>query len=283
MTQITAKIAAASVALLPLLAPVAQAETSQSEGYNFSTPRVSTQSSGAGMKFTLGAGVSVSPEYPGSDDYTAGPDMVFRIHALQYGGLTYGNPDPYAEKSGLGVSGSFRYIGKRDSSDYDELAGLSDVDASLEMGLGLSYDTDYYKVYSDVRYGVIGHNTWVGEVGADLKLHPTERLTLTMGPRAFWGTERYAQTYYGVSAAEAAASAAAGGSLTAFDPDGGFLSAGVEFGAKYRFDGGWGVEGSVRYDKLMNDAKDSPITKAGSDEQWSMKFDVTRVFTLGAM
>ncbi|MER5171503.1 MipA/OmpV family protein [Thioclava sp. GXIMD2076] len=280
MTQITAKIAAASVALMPLVAGAAFAQDSQSEGYHFDTPRVSTQSSGAGVKFTLGAGVAVTPEYPGSDDFTVGPDMVVRFHALQYGGMTYGNPDPYAEKSGFSVAGSFRYIGERDASDYSELRGLDDVEDSLELGLGFAYDTPVYEVFSTVRYGVIGHNTWVGEVGADLKMHPTERLTVTFGPRAFWGTERYADTYYGVTAAESAAS---GGSLAAYDPDGGFLSAGVELGANYRFDGGWGVEGAVRYDKLMNDAEDSPITQAGSDEQWSMSFDVTRVFTLGAM
>lgn len=273
MAHTIAKFAVAALTFCPLMAQANEASSVET----LNTARMSSQSSASsGIMFTLGAGISAQPDYPGADDYGFGPDMKFRLHAVNYGGQVYGNTDPYAESLGFSMSGSFRYVGERDSSDYSELAGLDDVDQSFELGLGVNYGGENYKVYGDVRYGVVGHHTWVGEFGADLIMRPTDRLTLSMGPRAFWGTQRYADTYFGVSDEEAAASG-----LDAYSPDGGFLSAGVEVGAKYRFDGGWGVEGAVRYDKLLNDAADSPIVEAGNDEQWRMNLDVTKVFTMG--
>ncbi|OCX63065.1 hypothetical protein BFP70_12675 [Thioclava sp. SK-1] len=266
--------------ILPLLVAPVLAHAQEADGYSYSQPRMSSQSSGTGAIFTLGAGVAVAPKYPGSDEFTTGPDMVIRFHALNYNGTMIGNTDPNARNMGFSVSGSFRYVGERDTSEYPELFGMDDVEDSIELGLGLNYEIDNLKLFSDVRYGVTGHNTWVGEVGADFVTQPMENLTLTMGPRAFWGTEKFAQTYYGVTAAESAAS---GGALAAFDADGGFLSAGVELGARYSFDSGWGLESTLRYDKLISDAGDSPITKVGSDEQWRFNLDVTRVFRMGAI
>ncbi|WP_417723360.1 MipA/OmpV family protein [Salipiger sp.] len=227
------------------------------------------------FSFTLRGGVSSAPEYFGSDDYKAGPDAGFRFNYLRLGnGREFGTPDPWDDPTGWGLHGSFRYIGERDSSDHSELRGLDDVDAALELGLGIGYSSEYFSGYADVRRGFGGHESWVGEIGADAILRPTPDLRLSLGPRLFYGSDGYTDTYFGITPAEASAT------LPAYDPDGGLVSAGIELGARYRINDAWGLEGAVTWQQFRNDAADSPIVENGSDDQWRVRLGVTRTFNL---
>lgn len=226
--------------------------------------------------FTLRGGVGMSPEYFGSDEYKTGPDFGFRFNYLGLrNGREFGNPDPWADSLGWGVHGAFRYIPERDSSDYSELKGLDDVDAALELGLGLGYTAEYFTAFADVRRGFGGHESWVGEAGADAILRPSPDWRLTLGPRLFWGSDSYSDTYFGVSSSEASASG-----LSSYDADGGLLGAGVELGARYRITDNWGLEGALTWQQLQNDAADSPITDEGSEDQWRVRVGLTRTFNL---
>ena len=196
--------------------------------------------------------------------------------SLSFGGRSFGNPDPWAEARGFGIRGSFRYIGERDDDDYGELEGLDDIDAAYEVGLGAGYAGENYYVFADVRRGFGGHEAWVGEVGADAVFRPSERLRVTFGPRAFFGSDDYASTYFDVSAAEAAAS-----SFNAYDADGGLISTGVELGMRYKLSENWGLSGAVTYDRFRGDAEDSPIVQQGSEDQWGARLGVTRTFSFG--
>ncbi|SDY83185.1 Outer membrane scaffolding protein for murein synthesis, MipA/OmpV family [Jannaschia faecimaris] len=234
----------------------------------------SSQGQGPALGFTLRGGVATAPEYFGSDEQEIGPALGAELNYLRLGGFTFGNPDPLYQRRGLSFGGSFRYIGSRDDADSPELAGLNDVDTSVELGGGLRYSTENFSTFGDIRYGVIGHESFVAEAGADVILRPTDRFSLRAGPRVLFGDSDYASTYFGVTAAEAGASG-----FTRFDASGGLLSAGVEFGAAYRINDNWGIDATINYDKLQNDAADSPITR--DDEQVSASIGFTRRFTLG--
>ncbi|WP_245819063.1 MipA/OmpV family protein [Marivita hallyeonensis] len=226
--------------------------------------------------FTLRGGVSMDPEYFGSEDYEVGPDVGFRFNYLSLrNGREFGNPDPWAENLGFGVGGSFRFVGERDSGDFDELAGLDDIDPAVELGVSLNYGTENFNTFAAVRRGFGGHEGWVGEIGADAVMRPTDRLRLSLGPRVFFGDEEYSNTYFGITADEASAA------LPTYELDGGLVSAGVEFGARYQINDVWGLEGAVTWEKFQNDAADSPIVEQGDDEQWGVRFGVTRVFSIG--
>jgi outer membrane scaffolding protein for murein synthesis (MipA/OmpV family) len=231
---------------------------------------------GPEIGFTLRGGVAATPAYSGDDDYELGPDFGFQMNYLRLGGFTFGNPDPLFVPEGLGVTGSFRFLPERDADDEPELDGLDDVDTSVELGGGLRYATRDFEVFGVVRYGVIGHESFVGEVGADVFARPNDRWTLRAGPRLLFGDDDYVATYYGVTDDEAAAS---GGGLDAFDTDGGLVSAGVELGAGYRINDRWGLDAALTYERLQDDAADSPIT--GDDTQFTARIGVTRRFTLG--
>ena len=153
---------------------------------------------------TVRAGVQVSPSYFGSKDYEVGPDLAARVDFLRLpGGFDYGSSRTVGFRQGWGLQGSFRYIGDRDGKD--ELEGLDDVPWSAEVGLGVGYEQRNWRAFTDVRYGVVGHNSWVGELGADAIAYPLEGLTLTAGPRLSFGSDSFARTYFGISNQESAA------------------------------------------------------------------------------
>ena len=149
--------------------------------------------------------MEVSPAYFGSDDYELGPDVAFRIDYLRLPfGLEFGSVRTVGFQTGFGLQGSARYIGKRDSSESEDIRGLEDIDWSFELGLGVGYEQRNYRVFADARYGVIGHHSWVGQVGADGIAYPIDGLTLTLGPRLDFGDRRFTDTYFGISASESA-------------------------------------------------------------------------------
>ncbi len=232
---------------------------------------------GTGLVFTLRGGVATTPEYFGSDSYQVGPDLGFRLNRANVGMLNFGGDDE-ENTYGWGLRGSFRYIGERNADDFSELEGLDDVDATLELGLGLGYSSRNFEAFADLRYGIGGHESLVGELGADLKVQPSDQLTLTAGPRMLIGSDDFASTYFGISPDEAAAS---NGAFDAYDANGGVVSAGVELGARYDLSGPWGVVGAVTYDRLIGDAADSPIVERGDRDQYGLRVGITRQITLG--
>lgn len=189
--------------------------------------------------FFLGAGATASPAYFGSDDYEVGPDMAFGFRFLRLpGDYTFGSTDPDYEPSGFGPRGSVRFVKKRSADDHAELSGMEDIDMSVEVGFGLGYQQHNFRAFADARYGLLGHEAWVGEFAADYVARPMDGLVLTLGPRVLVGDDKYASTYFGVTSSESAAS---GGRIASFDASGGVMSAGVEFASLYQLNEKWGL------------------------------------------
>lgn len=233
--------------------------------------------SGPAGRFTIGAGAAYQPEYFGSDESSFGPAGVLRFDYLRLpGGVEFGSTGAVGFVEGFGPRGSLRYIGQRDSSDHAEIDGLKDVDASLEAGLGIGYDAPYWRAYADFRYGFIGHNAFVGELGADAILRPNDRWVVNFGPRALWGASSFMDTYFGVTQTGSDDSG-----LDRYDPSAGFYGVGVELGARYSFSEHWGLEGKAGYERLIGDAADSPIVEAGSANQFGVQILLTRSLSLG--
>jgi len=230
----------------------------------------------ARVLMTVRGGISVSPSYFGSDDYKLAPDAAVRFDFARLpGGFDWGSAGPAAPgtRSGWDIRGSARYVGGRDGSG--KLAGLDDIDPSFEAGFGLGYEQRNYRVFTDVRYGIVGTNAWTGEVGADGIARPMPGLTLMLGPRLAFGDDRFAATYFGVSDSEAAASG-----LAPYNAEGGLYSAGIEVGARYMVGSRWGVEGAASWNRLVNSAGDSPIPETGSQDQYRIRLGLTRSLSL---
>lgn len=225
---------------------------------------------------TLGLGAQSSPTYFGADSTRTGATGSFGLDRLTFGGLDFGGGE---DPDGLGFKGGLRYIAPRTAEESPELTGLADVDQALELGGGITYShlpdgttqTWGNYAFAEIRYGVIGHESFVAEVGADLIYAPTSQLEFRAGPRLFGGDDGYAATYFGVTEDEAAASG-----FDSFDATGGLLSRGVAASVSYDFNDDWGIVGAVRYEEFLDDAADSPIVRQGARDQTSVSLVVTR-------
>lgn len=227
------------------------------------------------LAFTLGAGVIAEPGYFGSDGLVVGPAGSLSGFHLSRNGREFGTADPDAPDIGFDFGGSLRVIGERSAALYPELTGLADIDLAVELGGGVSYAQPAWEVFANLRYGIGGHSSAVGEVGMDLIARPLNDLTLTAGPRFFLGSDDYAATYFGVTPSEAATSG-----LAAFEAQGGLLSAGVTLGANYDLGGPWGLNGAVSWERFQGDAAASPIVRQGTEESFSAGIVATRRFSL---
>lgn len=224
------------------------------------------------LRFTAGAGVSVSPEYFGSSDYSAGPTGSFRLGYAQIGPFSFGRLDG-AETRGLSYGAAFRFVPERSADEFPELEGLDPIDATAEVGGSVSYQAEYATLFAELRYGFFGHESLVGTIGGDLVARPTERLTLRAGPRLEIGSADFNQTYFGVTADEASSSA-----FSEYTPSAGLYAAGLEVEAEYDIDARWSVVGIVSYQKLVGEAEDSPIVAQGDADQFGVSLVVRRTF-----
>ncbi|MCW3784471.1 MipA/OmpV family protein [Defluviimonas salinarum] len=225
---------------------------------------------------TLGLGVGTAPAFPGWDDYDLGATGTFRFDFVRFpNGFTWGSLGSVGYREGFGLYGSAGFIGERNIADYPELAGLDDVDWTLELGIGAGYEARNYRAFGDIRYGFNGHEGFVGTLGADWVTRPTDALTVSLGPRIGFGDNTYSSAYFGVTPANAA-----GGSLPVFDASGGLVSAGIELKSTYQFNELWGVEGRASWNRLLNDAADSPITQLGSADQYRVSINLIRRISL---
>ena len=217
-------------------------------------------------------GVTAKPTYFGSDSYEPGARFALGVEFLRLPwGQTFGSTDPNRRRDGFHPRGSLRLIQERTAEENRELTGLRDVDLAVEIGLGLGYRQRNFEAFVDLRNGVAGHHAWVAELGADYVMQPDDRWQVSMGPRVFLADDDYAATYFGVTPAESLAS-----SLPAFAPSGGALAAGLELEVTYAINPRWDVSGTVRYDRLLGDAEDSPITRQGSADQFSLRIGLSR-------
>lgn len=226
------------------------------------------------LAFSVTGGARVAPDYFGASGRSVSPAIGFGFQGLQFGGTELGDPEgPKVFAPGAGLRGSFRFIGEREG--VKALAGLNKVDAALELGLGVHYTSDIWQVFADLRYGVVGHKGITGELGANLIYRAPNGLVLNAGPRAEFGSSRFTNTYFGVTAAESGPSG-----LAAYTASGGVYSVGLELGAYQPLSDDWGITGLVRYDRLRGDAAGSPIVQQGSRDQVSAEIGLTRHFNL---
>jgi outer membrane protein len=215
-------------------------------------------------RVTLGAGAGVAPDYEGSDYYQAVPLWNLNVSNLYHpktyvqvlGPLLRSNfiPDDHWR---LGVAGQF--IKKRDNVHNDRVDDLDSVDASLMLGLVGGYDflADPQRdllLEIEARQDVANDNGFLATIRGAYRGRLTESFGMVAFVGSTWADDDYMKSYFGVDAANAAASG-----LDQFNADEGFKD--VNFGGalNYRFLERWSVAVIGTYARMLNDAKDSPI------------------------
>lgn len=226
------------------------------------------------VAFSLSGGARVAPDYLGAKSDRVAPTGRIGFTGLRIGGIRLLDPDgPREFAPGTFYRGALQFTPEREGKD--ELAGLDDIDASLELGLGLQHTRERWQAYGELRYGFFGHKSVAGEIGINAIIRGANGAIVHAGPRIELGNSRFMRTYFGVSDSEAARSG-----FEAYTASRAIYAAGFELGVYQPVRGDWGITASVRYDRLRGDAADSPIVEQGTRNQWTATLGLTRYFNL---
>ena len=225
-----------------------------------------------------GAGAYVSPNYTGDDAY--------RVRTLPFARASYGDnfwisvPEGanyrLYDKNGWTVTAKAEMAFPRgedgksffavSGSSTDDLAGLGDIKASVELGGALGYSTGPVSFSGSLRQGIGGHGAFIGDASVSyrkiFKAGETP-IAFFLTPNIKFGEADLLQTYYGVTPEQSV-----GSGLPEYRTSGGIYSVGINTLAfvptsqKSAFI----LYGSLR--ELSGDAKDAPlIQQRGSSTQ----------------
>ncbi|WP_420392885.1 MipA/OmpV family protein [Acuticoccus sp.] len=217
----------------------------------------------------LGLGAAVGPEFPSAKDYIVTPWPIARLRFLRlpvFGEVVTGQEQRFT------LYPSFDFIGERDEDDADYLDGVGDTDFAVELGAGAAVRFGFMRAFAEVRYGVTGHDGFVGEAGLDFVYDAHDRFEFRVGPRVSAATDDYMDIYFSVP--ERATQ------LDEFDADGGFKDVGIEAQAIYALTERWRLHGQAEYTHFVGDALDSPIVEEGNDDEFTVRLGLTYRFGL---
>lgn len=258
------RIAVALGALAALALPSAQAQAQDGEGT---------------LRIRPGLGAQIRPEYPGADKNEWLPYVKFSI-ARGDDPFAFGAPDD-AFGIALLSSGPFRagpavaIQGSRKDSDVG--APLGKVKTTIEAGGFAEFlISDQFRLRGDLRKGIGGHDGLIGSIGADQIWRDGDRYVFSVGPRLLFSDSRYQRAYFGVTPEAALATG-----LPAYRPDGGLHALAAATGLHYSLGGPLGLFGYARYERLIGDARKSPVVKEfGSPNQLSAGLGISYTFTM---
>jgi outer membrane protein len=160
-----------------------------------------------------------------------------------------------------------------------KLTGLGDVDTAYEFGIFTEYMwAPWLRTRGEVRQGTGGHHGIVADLNADVIAPVSRQLTLSAGPRIELATTSATSPYFSITSVQSAASG-----LPVYDAKGGVRSVGAGAKARYLWNPQWGTHVFVEYERLMGDAKNSPLVSLrGSPDQWTFGAGITYAFDMKA-
>jgi outer membrane scaffolding protein for murein synthesis (MipA/OmpV family) len=211
-------------------------------------------------RVTLGGGAVYMPLYEGADHYHLQPAPAIDIRYKDIAFASIGD--------GIGVnllSGDYYRAGiavgydvGRDQHLAGRLNGLGNIGTAAEPRLFVEYSILPAVLTADLRRGIGGHEGVIGDLGAYMPVVGNETLVVFVGPQVTFANQRYMQSYFGVSTAQALSSRAG---LPAYRANGGLKD--VMFGATaiYRLTQDWLIDAGVSYERILGSATNSPIVQ----------------------
>ncbi len=209
--------------------------------------------------FTIGGGLAAAPHYEGADRD--------RFRLVPFGSITYRDtvrlgPDGVAVTvlnwDGFSVAPVLGYGGGRQEATDSNLKGLGNIQSAVTAGVILKYQTGPFSLTVTPRDAVThGDDGFITTIAAAYAWQIAPRLKLSIGPTLSVIDGRYAQTYFGIDAQQAARSG-----KRLYNPDGGVKDVGLAGSLGYAFDSHWVLQTLLSDRELVGDAADSPIVRS---------------------
>jgi MipA family protein len=228
-------------------------------------------------RIRVGVGAQFVPGYPGADSLSLRPLVDV---SLSRGSKPFGFEAPdesfgpsLIKEGGLEIGPALNFEGSRTANDVG--ADLDKVGFTFEAGAFVQYAfSPKFRVRTEVRKGLGGHEGWIGQLGADYVARDGDDWLFSIGPRLTVSDGRYHRAYFGVTPAESARTG-----LAAYRPEGGVQAVGATAGFLKQLDRRWGIYSYAKYDRLVGDAADSPVVRVhGSRDQFSGGLALTYTF-----
>lgn len=203
----------------------------------------------------VGAGGIYEPSYEGSDEFELDPvPLVLFTYGewleIDPTGVTL-TPIKYDRFS---LSGQIGYESGRDEDDHERLRGLGDIDFAATVGAKAMYELGPVDVYAAIDQTIEGSESLIGTVGIGYTAPVSERLILGANAEAVVADDNHMEAYFGVNAAQSAASG-----LPEYEAGAGLKRVNFSASATYALTEDWLVRGEAELGVLTGDATDSPI------------------------
>ena len=231
-------------------------------------------SSAAGdVKYSIGAGVGIVPEYEGSEDYKAAPVPYF---SAQWKSGRYMKIDGNVlkinllanERWSLGPVAQYRPE-RDDDVDNNRVSKMDKIDAAVEVGAFLGYKLALFHVapkYDSWDIGAQLVTDASGEHDGILAAARTgytfrnDKMSTRVGAFLTYADDDYMDTYFSVSASDADRSG-----LKKYKAESGIKDVGFDLTLRLSMTENWDIRGVFAYIALLEDAKDSPIVDDEGD------------------
>jgi outer membrane scaffolding protein for murein synthesis (MipA/OmpV family) len=162
----------------------------------------------------------------------------------------------------------------RDQNDADHLAGLGDIDGGLVVGAYAGYHIGVFMPFISYHHQVTGSDTGgVLRFGVEATARVLPWVTLTAIAGSSYADGAYMESFFGVTAAQSAAS-----TLATFDAGSGIKDVYINLSGDFRLDDRWTLKLGGRYARLVGDAADSPIVE--SRDQFQAVIGLSYKFTV---
>jgi len=194
---------------------------------------------------TVGAEGRVEPLFQGSSRERLRPYPIFAVRR-------FGTPESFrGPRDGFGIAlleGSVFKVGpvaqfvwwRREKADPSALHGLGNVPWAGEVGIFAEYWwVPWLRTRTEVRQGFNGHHGLVSDVMMDAVVPVGAQWTMSAGPRLTLASAPALSPYFGIDAAQSAASG-----LPVFDAKGGVRSFGAGTQARYLWTPQWATHAS---------------------------------------
>lgn len=171
-------------------------------------------------KVNLGAGLGIGADYVGSDDFTA--------HTLPVVDIEWRGAYFLSTQRGLGLNlirnrqtkagPRLTWSAGRKASVNTALAGMGDLDPSIEGGAFIQHYSGPWRFEADLRYGLnsAGHKGFVGSTSLALGGQLSENSNMILGASTTYGSSAYMKAHFGVTTAQAV------NGRVAYEPTAGF-------------------------------------------------------------
>lgn len=207
-------------------------------------------------KIAAGGGLASVPRYEGASKNRLRFAPLLEIsNGNFFAGTSRGIGYNFSEDKDLQYGARITLASHRKQNVDARLNGMGDIGNAAELGGFVN--ARFSPIYVTSSVASSSHGAHI-EIGSGYETHLSAADKVRAGVDINWANGKYMQTYFGVNAAQAAAS---GGVLTAYNAGSGIKDYALKANWMHSYSKEWFSNAGISYKQLAGNAKNSPLTQ----------------------